>query len=153
MRADESKPLSTIIEERKAHGFRSGEWETLAAEVTFKEDYLNPTNIFQALRIDGPGPNVDIEFDHFELRLPPQSTYPPAADVCSDLVSGNNDADAVMYHPFPFRSRDDMNVLLQVKRDESDLIDYFAISGRSSDTDGLSWDVAAGCIKPDAVYK
>jgi hypothetical protein len=153
MRENESKPMRSILEERQKHGFKNGEWLTFTAEVTFTDDDLNPTNVYQTLRIDGPGPNVAIEFDHFELRLPPQSTYPPADNVCFDLVPGNNDADAVMYHPFPFRSRVDANVLVQVKRDETDLFNYFAVSGRSSAYDGISWDIAPGCVRQDAVYR
>jgi len=145
--------MSTIVQERQAHQNRYNEWITFAQEVTFSEDQLEPSNIFQSLRIEGPGAGVDFEISHFELRLPPESTYPSAEDVCGDLVPGNNDADAVLYHPFPFRSRDDDNVLLEVKNDDNDPFNYFAITGRSSAYDGISWDVAAGCIKQDSVYR
>ena len=148
MRADTSRPLKSIIDERKAHGNGYGEWITFATEVKFSNDELSPSNIYQAFRLDGPGANVDIEFDHFELRLPPESTYPPPSDVCSNLVPGNN---TIKYHPFPFRSRDDANVIMAMRGDEMD--PYFAISGRSSDMDGISWNVAAGCVKQDAVYR
>lgn len=153
MRDNASKPLKTIVEERKAHQKKYNELITLTAEVTFELDQLNPSNIFQAIRIYGPGPGVDIEFDHFELRLPPPSLYPPANNVCGNLVPVSNASETVTYHPFPFRTRDDSNVLLDVKRDENDKFDFFALSGRSSDADGISWEVAPGCIKQDAMYK
>lgn len=154
MRQDSSRKMRSIIEERKSHGNQYGEWLTFANEVEFEEDDLNPSNIYQSLRIDGPAPGVDIELDRFELRLPPQtSTYPPVDDVCSDLVAGNNDADAVKYHPFPFRSRDNANVVLAVKYENTTMDPYLAISGRTSPFDRITWDVAAGCLRQDAVYR
>ena len=96
---------------------------------------------------------VDIELDHFELRLPPQSTYRPVDDICGDLVPGNNNADAVKYNPFPFKSRSNSDVVLAVKYEGADQAPYFAISGRSSVYDGITWDVPAGCVRQDAVYR
>lgn len=153
MRENESKPMRTLSQERPNFGFRNGEWLTFAEEVSFDADELNPMNIYQSLRLDGPGPGVDIEIDHFELKLPPQSTFAPENGTCFDLVPGNNDADAVMYNPFPFRSRTDDDVLVQVRYDDAGLFYYFAVSGRSDSYDGLSWDVATGCVQLDAVYR
>lgn len=153
MREDASKESKSIIEERQAHGNQNGEWLTFADEVVFEADELNSSNVYQSLRIDGPGPGVDIELDHFELRLPPPSTFRPVGDICSDLVPGNNDADAVKYNPFPFRSRDDGNVVLSVKYENATQDPFFAVTGRTDKYDGITWDVAAGCVKQDAVYR
>lgn len=142
-----SQKLKSVIDERRAHGNKYGEWITFAGEMKFSNDELNPSNIYQAFRLDGIAAGVDIEFDHFELRLPPA---PPSSNVCSNLVPASNE---VMYHPFPFRSRDDANVVVAVKNDPSDSDPYFAITGRSHDKDGITWDVAPGCIKQDAVYR
>lgn len=148
-----STPTRTIAQERQSHGFKTGEWINFAEEVYFTNDDLNLSNVYQSLRIDGPGAGVDIEIEHFELRLPPEGTYPSVDNVCFDLIPGNNDADEVAYNPFPFKARDDDDVLLDVRTDASGTFNYFAVSGRSQSYEGISWWPAPGCIQKDAVYR
>jgi hypothetical protein len=141
---ERSKPL---FEERKSHENKYGDWITVAKEVTFDAAERNATNFYQSIRFEVPG-GIDIVLDSFVLRLPPLDTYPPPSDVCGNLVPETN---AVKYHPFPFRARMNSNVVVEVKYDEID--PYFAVTGRTSDTDGLSWDVANGCVKQFETYR
>jgi hypothetical protein len=147
MQKDGVERSKAIYDERKSHKNKYGGWITVATEVTFNTAELDATNFYQSIRFEIPG-GIDIVLDSFVLRLPPPDTYPPPSDVCGNLVPGTN---AVKYHPFPFRARMNPNVTVEVKYDEVD--PYFAVTGRTSDTDGLSWNVPTGCVKLFQTYR
>jgi hypothetical protein len=151
-----SRRSKTVYEELPNWNTRYGEWITITAEFTFRSEEIQNSNAYTALILLGPGPNVNLEVDEFTLQSPSAEAYPDASHVCQNLVPGNGNADLLGYSPFPF-FKDGYKTNLVIKNDGSRPGNpFFSITGRSaynSDSVGMAFDVPAGCVQKDHVYR
>jgi len=141
-----SWPLSQFA---ASSAVNDGTWTTWYNEFKIPSEYIDPTDIFAALSINGPEAGVDISIDNIKIFLAPAGHYPDPNGVCDELITNGNAA-ASKFFKFPIESF--------IPSEPLDLVEdangrYFSMSTRSKIWSGPKYDFVPGCFRDGAIYK
>jgi hypothetical protein len=129
--------------------FAYGVWQNFYASFTFLASELHKDAIYQILRLRGPEPAVEIDIDDVSFGLPPPSLFPDPDNVCGGNLIMNGDAEAHAIHPYPTVASSGSLSIFTFQTGNR----VFRVSGRSSDTDAVQYDLAAPqCVMTGAQY-
>ena len=139
---------SILWQEQQALATSYGETITIAAMLTFSAAQLSRNNVYQMINVIGPGLQVDMDFEEFNLYLPSQDLYRPHDQQCINLAPLSADAEMGGYSPFPFYPTDDW-LSITIEGDSKITGNhFFKVRGRSHRTRemvGLVWDLEKSC--------
>jgi len=126
-----------------------GTWVTWYNEFKIPDTYIDATDVFAALTINGPEAGVDISVDNFKIFLPPAGHFPDPTAACDELIV-NGDASASQYFKFPVQSFSPSEAL-DLAEDADGR--YFTQSTRSKIWSGPKYEFASGCFRDGAIYQ
>eukprot|EP00542_Grammatophora_oceanica_P020927 CAMPEP_0194026912 /NCGR_PEP_ID=MMETSP0009_2-20130614/1155_1 /TAXON_ID=210454 /ORGANISM="Grammatophora oceanica, Strain CCMP 410" /LENGTH=1694 /DNA_ID=CAMNT_0038665801 /DNA_START=100 /DNA_END=5184 /DNA_ORIENTATION=- len=148
--------------EQQPHRTKYGEWFTIADDLTFSSDNAQGSNIYETIRIQGPGAGITMEIDDLVLRLPPAEAFPDPQDVCSDLIPGNGDAELLGLSPFPFYKNKGYTDLYVEEETPTNhyfvstarqYAEYYANEDKDEIYDGMAVKLPFGCIHERSTYR
>ena len=156
MTSDFERTWSTVWNEPQALRTTYGTVITIVTELEFASTALDATNVYQLLRLVGPGAGVNLHVEEFHLFLPPASLYnhDPAC-TGNALHPSSGDAESGIYSPFPLYVTHEW-IYATIEEDAESDNHFFQIRGRTNrdrEKSGLAWDVNPHCLQEGAYLR
>jgi len=129
---------------------KDDEWFTWRTDFMLLDSYLEISDIFQAMAINGPEPGVEMHMDNLKIYLPAESHFPDPEAACDELII-NGGADASDTLAFPFKSLI-LKEELQIKKDKSGN-NYYHMEDRSQDWSGPAFTLDPDCLREDSEFE
>jgi len=129
---------------------KDNEWFTWRTDFLLPDSYLEISDIFQAIAVNGPEPGVELHMDNLRVYLPAEGHFADPAAACDQLIV-NGGADASDTLIFPFQSLIAKEELL-IQKDAAGN-NYFHMDVRSKDWSGPVYTLDPDCLREDSEFE
>jgi len=126
------------------------EWFTWRSDFTLPSSYLELSDIFQAITINGPEAGVELHMDNLRIYLPAEGHFANPETACDELII-NGGADASDTVSFPMQSLIVKEDLL-IKQHPNGTGNYFSMENRTKDWSGPRYVLDIDCLRENSEF-
>ena len=81
------RDLALMTDSQLAQGYpQDGTWFQMTGMVEMMAEWVDPSNVFSVVTINGPELEIDISVDNIRWGLPPANAYVDPDDTCTELL-------------------------------------------------------------------